>query len=1512
MPGRVVSVTGLGNLKDLEAAFRKAGLVVDETADTMANSAKRAGAAAAEQAKQAGAAADTQAAAAGRAAAEYTQAQDQMTRAQKAAAAAAADAAKRMGLSADEQEAAAKRAAAAADMSGGRISKAFEDGTSKAGSALTRLGKMGESWAIPFAGSITKIGKQFDDAETKGKKLESALAGMGKLTLGAGTVGFGAAAYEGVKGAAALQKQMEMIHTQASASQTEVKNMTGAVMGMSASVGTGPQQLAEGLYHVESVGLRGAKALGVLKIAAEGAKVGNANLVDVTNALDAAIVSGISGVQNYGQAMGSLNSIVGSGDMKMQDLADALGTGLLGPMKTYGLSIKDVGAALAVFGDNNIRGQDAATKLTSAVRIMAAPSAAASKALGAIGLSTLQLSSDMHSGGLIKAFQDLQQHLTSSGATAEQQGLIISRAFGGRQSTGVQVLLHQVGRLEEKYKTIDKGSHSFGSDWITKEHELSFETEQLHAGVTVLADKLGMTLIPKLQELGHDTAQVISWMEKHKAIAEALGLTISGVLGLAVAVYAEQKAVRFIGATREMTADLGKFVSAVETGGAKVIDWFRAEGAAAAESAAQMSASATESSAAVEAEAAKMQMSFEEIDAGFAGTATAAEGAAGGIEGAGAVAATATPEITGLGLAFESLLGPIGLVSAAVLAFHKQISEAIEATGEFLGLAGKAGPTLSSTQSRGAEQVTEALNRQKILDTGGGIMAFFESKGLSPAQAAGIVGNLQQESSLNPKSMSGSSYGLAQWEGSRLAGLRQFAGQVGSGRQGNSTATQLEYLWHELTTGERGTLSALRHAKTPREAARIFEKGFERAKIPMLGQRERFAEEALKSHPHASIPSIGESASTVADKPSKAFQEWLGEASGHKKKTAAALGVPAGVTTMLATAQALLGTQYTHGGGHNGWDPIEALKKIGVDCSGFVSRVLHSGGLSMPGPQTTAGLPSYLAKGHGRYVTVYDRPSGSQAHTLIEILGHMYESGGNPRFNPHGGVSMLTKTQAAGELAGGGFEAFHPTGSLNTPVRGGVSEAVALRTSGATVAEQIAASIAAQIKTLENKGHSVLKTYQSDTQTGSIKPLEKLLGYSSTQPTGQGSEAHSEFEHLVSTLRAAHIAGLTELAGRLTAAHSDALHTLDTELRAAEEKADARKLSLEAVEMKDQIKIAEGMANRIVQEWKDATSVIVDQIENGTTALKDAGQSIADEFSAAATAIKDHTQEMTVATSVAVQQIHDKSQTEADILGERGLYGLNLVAQQQQVQLDQMMTGYDQQIGQAERAIAKAQTETDNSSAVTQAMVDAVTSQQDALVGQAKSAIASTEQSQDAAIQSAEQKLDYTVKETDRTVQEAENRAAEVATGSQAQQQAAQSALEEAKAHQAHYIAEAEAALATAKSASAQAVQQAQNALSVAEANAAKAEQEAQNALGAAKGQAEVVLAQANKILAEAQDRANIAEAEQQAVIEKIKAEASTQYAGSGLTVNIEGVNPTDAAVIASEVGWVMRTQVPA
>jgi TP901 family phage tail tape measure protein len=318
-----------------------------------------------------------------------------------------------------------------------------------------------------------------------------------------------------------FSRSMELLHTQAGVSQKAVAQLSKGVLNMAGSVGTSPQQLAEAMYRVASAlnattapAHRISTEMGVLRIAAEGAKVGGADLTDVTSALDAAVVSGIKGVSNYSSAMGALNATVGGGEMTMQDLADALSTGLLAPMRTYGLSIEDVGGALAVFGDNNIKGAEAATKLISAVRIMAAPSPAAAKNLALIGLSTLSLANDMRRGGLVLALQDLQTHLKNSGDTASEQGLVIARAFGGKQSTGVQVLLHQLDRLRVKTEDARKGAHTLNEALNATKQQPAFKIDAGLATLKADLTRFGTDVLPPLLKIGGSVVKDVDHVAK--------------------------------------------------------------------------------------------------------------------------------------------------------------------------------------------------------------------------------------------------------------------------------------------------------------------------------------------------------------------------------------------------------------------------------------------------------------------------------------------------------------------------------------------------------------------------------------------------------------------------------------------------------------------------------------------------------------------------------------------------------------------------------------------------------------------------------------------------------------------------------------------------------------------------------------------------------------------------------------------------------------------------------------
>ena len=135
----------------------------------------------------------------------------------------------------------------------------------------------------------------------------------------------------------------------------------------------------------------------------------------------------------------------------------------------------------------------------------------------------------------------------------------------------------------------------------------------------------------------------------------------------------------------------------------------------------------------------------------------------------------------------------------------------------------------------------------KTLDTGDfallqpefGFLHYLQGEGYTKQAAAGIVGNLQQESSLNPGAPGG---GLAQWIGSRWTALVAFAGQVGLSP--HSAEGQFAFLTHEIDTSYPGLKAQLNAASTPGEAATIFSNVYERPGIPALPNRIAYANAA--------------------------------------------------------------------------------------------------------------------------------------------------------------------------------------------------------------------------------------------------------------------------------------------------------------------------------------------------------------------------------------------------------------------------------------------------------------------------------------------------------------------------------------------------------------------------------------------------------------------------------------------------------------------------------------------
>jgi TP901 family phage tail tape measure protein len=408
------------------------------------------------------------------------------------------------------------------------------------GELLIRLGVNNTALKAGFAESTAASGAFASKMEADSARSSAALHGIGLAAIGvsAGIVAFGV---EAVRQASTFQSSMEQIRTQAGGTQAEVTAMSGAIMGLAPQVGTGPEALATALYHIESAGIRGAKALDVVKLAAEGAKVGHANLESVTNALIAATKSGISGFTGMSGAMGILNSVVGAGNMRMQDLTDSLSSGILATAKAVGVSLQSVGGAIADMTNQGVPAIDASTRLRMTLSLMEAPTSKAAKALASIGIGGSQLANDLRKpGGILTAVQDLAKHLGVVGPLSTAQTQILMHAFGGgRSSAAILTLVGDVGKLNATTSQVAKGAGAFASAWAATEATTANQADKIKASFDTITLAIGTALLPAVNSILGAVAPVVTalaqWAVANPHLAVQILAVAAGVAALAAA-----------------------------------------------------------------------------------------------------------------------------------------------------------------------------------------------------------------------------------------------------------------------------------------------------------------------------------------------------------------------------------------------------------------------------------------------------------------------------------------------------------------------------------------------------------------------------------------------------------------------------------------------------------------------------------------------------------------------------------------------------------------------------------------------------------------------------------------------------------------------------------------------------------------------------------------------------------------------------------------------------------------
>jgi TP901 family phage tail tape measure protein len=235
-------------------------------------------------------------------------------------------------------------------------------------------------------------------------RLNLALLGIGAAIAVAGVAS--------VKAAGDFQAGIITLVTGAGEAQSNIGMVSQGILQMAADTGTATSDLIAGMYQIDSSNIHGADSLKVLRDAAEGAKVGNADLATVTHAVVSALTAYGLGADDAATVTNTLIATVASGNMHMQDLSAALGT-VMPAAKTAGVNLLELGAALAVMTSQGTNAANAATYLKQMLVGIEAPGSKAQKALDGIGLSATQVAETMRKqpDGMIAALTDINAAL---------------------------------------------------------------------------------------------------------------------------------------------------------------------------------------------------------------------------------------------------------------------------------------------------------------------------------------------------------------------------------------------------------------------------------------------------------------------------------------------------------------------------------------------------------------------------------------------------------------------------------------------------------------------------------------------------------------------------------------------------------------------------------------------------------------------------------------------------------------------------------------------------------------------------------------------------------------------------------------------------------------------------------------------------------------------------------------------------------------------------------------------
>ncbi len=271
------------------------------------------------------------------------------------------------------------------------------------------------------------------------------MAGVGAAIAGVAVV-MGVMA---VKAAADFQQGLNRLVTGAGDTTDNMQKMGQAIRAISTDTGVLTDQLLPAMYQIISAGQRGAQAQDTLKLAAEGAIVEQAKIVDVAKAITTAMTDYVKMHLTATQAMNGYTRAVQLGKLTLEQLSVAMSP-LLPITANLGIKFADVAAAMSTMTNAGIPADRAATSLRFMFQSLENPTKKATTAMTEFGLNTVAVADEMKKSlpGALQMIWDAAKKAGPEGSVPFNRA--VSDMIGGQRS--LQAFLSLTGSHFKTFK----------------------------------------------------------------------------------------------------------------------------------------------------------------------------------------------------------------------------------------------------------------------------------------------------------------------------------------------------------------------------------------------------------------------------------------------------------------------------------------------------------------------------------------------------------------------------------------------------------------------------------------------------------------------------------------------------------------------------------------------------------------------------------------------------------------------------------------------------------------------------------------------------------------------------------------------------------------------------------------------------------------------------------------------------------------------------------------------------